>query len=295
MNNAIPQPPLAKAARVRNHSEAFGLDDETSAQHSPQYLQFFMDLIAQQSTQLGQQVILIQNLLHKIEMLEQENIKLSKNLINENIVSNSNLSIPKSKPISQNSTSNKKTYPKSVVVTNITESTETDEIKKAENDKKTIIGFIKQIDQTAVVDSVVRMGNINPEKNRPIRVNFKTSTQKQDVIKKAKDFIKANAEYSEKKIFVNNLVSKEEHKIQMNLKNKLKQLWKEAETNNSNIKFSIQNNQIHIHDPNAQNKNALLIDDTNTEAATFYKISSFRQQQKSIPESESAMETSSTV
>uniref|UniRef100_A0A914RB40 Uncharacterized protein n=1 Tax=Panagrolaimus davidi TaxID=227884 RepID=A0A914RB40_9BILA len=88
-------------------------------------------------------------------------------------------------------------------------------------------------------------------------------------------------------------VSKEEHKIQMNLKNKLKQLWKEAETNNSNIKFSIQNNQIHVHDSNAQNTNVLLIDPINDEAANFYKICSFRQQQKS--NSESAMEISPTA
>uniref|UniRef100_A0A914QFV7 Uncharacterized protein n=1 Tax=Panagrolaimus davidi TaxID=227884 RepID=A0A914QFV7_9BILA len=143
MNNAIPQPPAAKTARVRNHTEAFGSYDETNAQHSPQILQFLMDLTAQQLYQLGQKDILIQNLLHKIEILEQENKKLPKYQNNENIVSNSNShsnsnsSISKSKPA--NSTSNRKTYPKSVVVTNITESTETDEIKKVENDKEIII------------------------------------------------------------------------------------------------------------------------------------------------------------
>uniref|UniRef100_A0AC35GCS3 Uncharacterized protein n=1 Tax=Panagrolaimus sp. PS1159 TaxID=55785 RepID=A0AC35GCS3_9BILA len=219
----IPQPSAPKVARVRNHSEAFGSDDQTSAQNSPQFLQFFMDLIAQQSTQLaqqstqlGQQVILIQNLLHKIEILEQENKKLSKCQNIENIDSNSNTSIPKTNPAK--SISNKKTYPKSVVITNIDESTETDDSKKAENDKKVVSDFIKKIDQAAVVDSVVRMGNLTAGKNRPIRVNFKTNSHKQDVISKAKDFIKGNAEYTEKKIFVNNLVSKEEHKIQMNLK-----------------------------------------------------------------------------
>uniref|UniRef100_A0A914QAP2 Uncharacterized protein n=1 Tax=Panagrolaimus davidi TaxID=227884 RepID=A0A914QAP2_9BILA len=280
-----PKSPIAKTARVRKHGEAFPNDDQTDAQ--PELLKYFMELTAQQSTQLGQQAYIVQNLLHKIEILEQENKKLSKHQTNEKIESNSNSSI--SKPTSQNSTSNIKTYPKSVVVTNISESTETDEIKKAENDKETIIDFIKKIDQNAVVDSVVRMGNIKAEKNRPIRVNFKTNAQKQDVIKKAKDFIKGNEEYSEKKIFVNNLVSKEEHRIQMNLKNKLKELWKEAETNNTNVKFSIRNNQIHVHDSNAQNTNVLLIDPINDEAANFYKISSFRQQQSN---SESAMETS---
>uniref|UniRef100_A0AC35F2H4 Uncharacterized protein n=1 Tax=Panagrolaimus sp. PS1159 TaxID=55785 RepID=A0AC35F2H4_9BILA len=249
-----------------------------------------MDLSAQQSYQLGQKDILIQNLILKIELLEQENKKLQKyqNINIENTVSNSNLSIPKPNPVN---TSSKKTYPKSVVITNISESTETDEIKKAEKDKEVITDFIKKIDHTAVVDSVVRMGKIDAEKNRPIRVNFKTNTQKQDVIKKAKDFIKGNAEYSGKKIFVNNLVSKEEHKIQMNLKNKLKELWKEAETNKLNIKFSIQNNQIYIHDPNAQSSNRLN-DSVNDEAATFYKICSFRQQESTT---ESEMETSSTA
>uniref|UniRef100_A0AC35FYJ0 Uncharacterized protein n=1 Tax=Panagrolaimus sp. PS1159 TaxID=55785 RepID=A0AC35FYJ0_9BILA len=134
----IPQPSAPKVARVRNHSEAFGSNDQTSAQHSTQFLQYLMELSAQQSYQLGQKDILIQNLINKIEILEQENKKLLKYQINENTDSNTTdsntkTSIPKSIPA--NSTSNRKTYPKSVVITNITESTETDEIKKAENDK----------------------------------------------------------------------------------------------------------------------------------------------------------------
>uniref|UniRef100_A0A914QWD6 Uncharacterized protein n=1 Tax=Panagrolaimus davidi TaxID=227884 RepID=A0A914QWD6_9BILA len=267
-NQNSPKEPIVKR---RTHGEAFpdGSYDQTSAQ--PDLLKYFMDLSAQQSTQLGQQAFIIQNLLHKIELLEQENKKLSKNQTNEKAEPN----LKSSKPISQNSTSNKKKFPKSVVVTNISESTETDEIKKAENDKETIIDFIKKIDQNAVVDSVVRMGNVTAEK---AFVETHALTHSRTSFGKEESACQTHAFF----------FSKEEHKIQMKLKNKLKELWKEAEVNNVNVKFSIQNNQIYIHDSIAQNSNRLN-DSINDEAATFYRITTFRQQQSN---SESSMETS---
>lgn len=168
-------------------------------------------------------------------------------------------------------------FSQSVVITNLVEQAiETDNTKAEELDSNTVKDLVKNIDPSAAVVSIKRMGRKDPTRRRPIQVNLATKEDKINVLTKAPTYIKSNEALQQQKTFVNSMLSPDAHKMQMKLKKRLNEIRKRAMDANIAGKVFIKKNQIY-YDDNINAAYVLQDEPVNVEAARFY---SFRNERR---------------
>ena len=169
------------------------------------------------------------------------------------------------------------TFSKCIVVTNIVEQTE--DSNADESDKTAVIDLIKEIDPSATVESIKRMGRRDTTKNRPIQVTLATKADKRNVLSKAPAIIKAKPNLVSNKTFINNMLSPEAHRIQMKLKKKVNQLRQHYKDQDQEfVKVFIKQNQIYLRDTRHEsNPPQKYQDPVNTEAERYYSFRGQRQ------------------
>ena len=134
---------------------------------------------------------------------------------------------------------------RSVVVTNIPEQLN----DNSDADMKNMVSIVSKIDESAAVKSIKRMGKKSNGKNRPILVELRSNDDKKNVLSKARDYIKSNEILRNQKTFVNNLLSSEALKHQLELKKKLQEARQRSKETNGTEKYYIKNNKVCVYKP----------------------------------------------
>uniref|UniRef100_A0A914PC43 Uncharacterized protein n=1 Tax=Panagrolaimus davidi TaxID=227884 RepID=A0A914PC43_9BILA len=135
------------------------------------------------------------------------------------------------KPDEPETTPNESSYDKTIIVTNVEESDDT-------TDNATITSLISKMDGAIKATSIKRLGRKDIGKKRKIAVEFNNKSERNAVLKKARDIITNDPQLGTANIFFNKSLPKDEQQIQYALRTESKA----QKTQGMNVK--IINNQI---------------------------------------------------